>query len=54
MKNLRTLNSCRSIDRQHRLGTDTLRRSIYGIFDIPLSSEESAIAIADNGLVDPE
>lgn len=54
MKDLRTLNSYRSIDKQRRLGTDTLRRSMYGIFDIPLSSEESAIAIADNGVSDSE
>ena len=54
MKDLRTLNSYRSIDKQRLLGTDHLRKSVYGIFDIPLSSEESAIAIADNGLSDLE
>ena len=54
MKDLRTLNSYRSIEKQRQIGTDTYRRSIYGIFIIPLSSEESAIAIADNGLIDSE
>jgi len=54
MKDLRTLNSYRSIDKQRMLGTDILKRSMYGIFDIPLSSKESAIAIADNGLYDSE
>lgn len=54
MKDLRTLYSYRSIIKQRTLGTNTLDRSLYGIFNIPLSSEESAIAIADNGLSDSE
>lgn len=54
MKDLRTLNSYRSIYKQRQLGTDTFSKSIYGIFSIPLSPEESAIAIADNGLYDSE
>ena len=54
MKDLRTLNSYRSIDKQRQLGTDNFRRSVYGIFDIPLSSEETALAIADNGMCDSE
>lgn len=54
MKDLRKLNSYRRITTQQRLGTDTLRRSLYGVFAIPLSNGEVAIAIADNAIFDSE
>ena len=54
MKDLRTLNSYRNIEKQRQLGTDNLRKSLYGIFSIPLSSGENATVVANNGLSDSE
>ena len=49
MKDLRQLNKYRSIEKQKQLMTDGIRRSMYGIFEIPLNSEETALVIAENG-----
>ena len=50
MKDLRELNSYRNMEMQKRLGTSDIRKSLYGVFDIPLDNGEIAMAIADNGL----
>lgn len=50
MKDLRELNSYRNMEKQKRLGKTDIRKSLYGVFDIPLDNGEFAVAIADNGL----
>ena len=54
MKDLRELNFYRNIEKQKRLNTSDLRRSTYGIFDIPLKTGITALTIADNGVSDPD
>lgn len=50
MKNLRQLNKYRNIEKEKCLMPDGFRRSLAGIFEIPLSSEETALVIEDNGV----
>lgn len=50
MKDLRQLNKYRNIEKQKQLMPDGFRRSLAGIFEIPLNSEETASVIADNGV----
>lgn len=50
MKDLRQLNKYRDIEGQKKLMPEHYRRSLAGIFKIPLNSEETARVIADNGL----
>ena len=54
MKDLRKLNSFRNIEQQKKLKTSDLRKSTFGIFNIPLKTGITALAIADNGVSDPE
>lgn len=54
MKDLRQLNGYRNPKKQKILMPHGFRRSIYGAFDIPLNSEETAFVIADNGFSSPD
>lgn len=50
MKDLRQFNRYRNIERQNQLLPEGFRRSLAGIFEVPLNSEETALVIADNGV----
>ena len=54
MKDLRQLNRYRSIEKQKQLNLVDVRKSLAGVFEIPLNSEETALVIADNGFCSPD
>ena len=54
MKDLRQLNRYRDIEKQKQLLPDGFRKSLIGIFEIPLNSNETAMVVADNGVSSPE
>ena len=54
MKDLRQLNQYRNVENQKLITSDSFRKSLWGVFEIPLNQNETAYVIADNGLNSPE
>lgn len=54
MKDLRQLNKYRNIEKRKQVMPDVFRRSLAGIFEIPLNSKETTLVIADNGVSSSE
>lgn len=54
MKDLRQLNEYRNMEKQKQFKSGDLRKSLFGIFEIPLKTGIIAFAIADNGVRDSE
>lgn len=54
MKDLRQLNRYRNVEKQKQLNLVDVRKSLAGVFEIPLNSEETALVIADNGFSSPD
>ena len=54
MKDLRQLNCYRNVEKQNQVNLINIRKSLAGVFEIPLNSEETALVIADNGFSSPD
>ncbi len=54
MKDLRQLKQYRNVEKQKIAMSGSFRRSLGGVFEIPLNQNEMAFVVADNGLNDPE
>lgn len=50
MKDLRHLNKYRNVEKEKQIMQEAFRKSLAGIFENPLNSEETALVIADNGV----